>query len=249
METILLLSFVLLFAGLVKGLVGFGEAVIGVGMISLILSSQEAVVLMIIPIMAANISLVRKLRLDTLKSLLKDHLVLISSIFLGTVLGMFFLEKIPQNLLSVAIGFILIFYSVLKFEGLNLQSGFLNGVSDKFENLLTGLLGSLGGFVFGATSMGALIVIYLEYLELPREKFVGLLGFVFLLISGFRVVSSYFLGFYSGSSTLYLSMLATVPVLIGVKLGDFIGRKEQNKTHERLVLLFFLIIGTRLVLG
>ncbi|MFQ3275682.1 MAG: putative membrane protein YfcA [Candidatus Nanohaloarchaea archaeon] len=247
METIFLISFILLSAGLVKGLVGFGEAVIGVGLISLILSPREAVVLMIIPIMVSNISLVREIGLDTVKSLLDDHLVLISSVFGGTILGMFFLGKIPQNILSAVIGLILIIYSVLKFEGVALRPEYFQRIPDKFESGLTGLLGSVGGFIFGATSMGALIVMYLEYLDLPREKFVGFLGFVFLLISGFRVGSSYLLGYYSGSNILYLSLLASVPVFIGVQLGEFIGRKESNKAHKRLVLLLFLLIGLRLI--
>jgi uncharacterized membrane protein YfcA len=247
METVFLISSILLFAGLVKGLVGFGEAVIGVGLISLILSPQEAVVLMILPIMVSNISLVREVGLDTVESLVSDHMVLVSSIFGGTVLGMFFLGMVPQNLLSTAIGFILIFYSVISFEQVNLRSEFFNEISDRFERSLTGLLGSLGGFIFGSTSMGALIVMYLEYLDLPREKFVGFLGFVFLLISAVRVGSSYLLGYYSGSNILYLSVLASVPVFVGVQVGEFIGKKESNKIHEKLVLLLFILIGLRLI--
>lgn len=249
METVVLIATVLLLAGLVKGLVGFGEAIIGVGLISLLLSPQEAVVLMIIPIMVSNISLVREIGLDTVESLLSDHLILVSAIFTGTVIGMFFLGKIPQSLLSAAIGIMLILYSALKFEGISLQPEFFSQIPGKFENSLTGLLGSLGGFIFGSTSIGALIVMYLEYLDLPREKFIGFLGFVFLLISAVRIGFSYFLGYYSGSNILYLSLLASLPVFIGVKLGEFIGRRESNRLHEKLVLLLFMIIGLRLIIG
>ena len=247
MEYAVILS-ILIFAGLIKGFVGFGEAVIGVSLISLILSPREAVVLMIIPIMISNISLVREVEPSTVEVLVSNHRILVSSIFGGTVLGMFFLGMIPSNLLSLIIGIILVLYSVIKFEGLNLHPSYFSQLPNKIGSSLTFLLGSLGGFVFGSTSIGALIVIYLEYLELPRKKFIGILGFVFLLISAVRIGFSYYLGYYTGSNILYLSVLASIPVFIGVKIGEYIGKEKSNKMHERLVLLLFLVIGLRLVI-
>lgn len=249
MSITLIIAAILVLSGLVKGLVGFGEAVIGVGLLSIVLSPQEAVVLMIIPIMVSNVSLVRELGFETVKSLLDNYMVLVLSVFAGTLLGMFFLEVIPSGVLSVIIGVILISYSLIKFRDIGIQQLYYHRIPEGIKKLLTGLLGFSGGFIFGSTSIGALIVIYLEYLDLSREKFVGFLGFVFLLISAVRVGFSYTLGYYSGSDMLFMSLLASIPVFIGVKFGSLIGRKESNEMHEKLVLILFTVIGLRLIAG
>lgn len=239
---------ILIFAGLIKGLVGFGEAIIGVSLISLILSPQEAVILMIIPVMVSNMSLVREVEPDTMENLVSNNRVLISSILGGTVLGMFFLGTVSSNLLSPIIGTIMVLYSVVKFRGLNLHLTYFHQIPGKVRSFLAFLLGSLGGFIFGSTSIGALIVIYFEYLELPRKKFLGILGFVFLLISIVRIGFSYYLGYYTESSILYLSAMASIPVFIGVNIGKYIGEENSNELHKELVLLLFLVIGLRLLL-
>lgn len=249
MDFALVIVAILALSGFVKGLTGFGEAVIGVGLLSIVLSPQEAVVLMIIPIMFSNISLVRELGFETVKSLMDSYLILVSSVFAGTLVGMFFLEVVPSGVLSVIIGVILILYSLIKFRNVDIQQFYDSRFPEKIKKPLKGLMGFSGGFIFGSTSIGALIVIYLEYLDLSREKFVGFLGFVFLLISSVRVGFSYTLGYYSGSDMLFMSLLASIPVVIGVKAGSLIGRKRSNELHEKLVLILFALIGLRLITG
>lgn len=246
---ILLVASLVFLGGLVKGFAGFGYAIAGVGLLSLFFTPDEAVVLMIVPLIAGNITLIREIEPARLEKCLSGFSVLMASMLMGTLLGMFFIGKIPSGLFSRSIGVFLILYVLFKSGLIELHIEKLKKTCFKRKDLFQLVSGFVGGFVFGATSIGALIVSYLDSVDLDREVFVGLLSFALFVISGLRVIFSWHFGYYSGNDLLQFSVLASIPGVLGVLIGSKIGSISSEKRHEMFVLGLFALIGLKLLLG
>lgn len=173
---ILIVSIIVSAAGLVKGLAGFGYAVTGVGLLSLFMPARDAVIVMIVPLLAANLELVREVDFTRLRECISTFGVLISAIVLGTLVGMAFIGRIPGNLLANGIGIFLVIYVISKLGVLEDRFERIRSVCFRKNGSFQFLSGLLGGFVFGSSSIGALIVSYLDSVDIDRELFVGLLA-------------------------------------------------------------------------
>lgn len=246
---VFLVSVLVFLGGLIKGFAGFGYAVAGVGMLSLFFSPEEAVILMIVPLMAGNITLINEIDPGRLKHCLSDFRVLMASMVLGTLIGMFFVGKIPANIFSKSIGIFLILYVLVRSDVLEVHIEKVRENCFRKNNVFQSISGFLGGFIFGSMSIGALIVSYLDSVDLEREVFVGLLSFALFIISGLRIVLSWYFGYYSGNDLLSFSLLASIPGVIGVIAGSKVGSASSEKRHEMFVLALFVLIGLKLLLG
>lgn len=249
MENILLISAIVLFGGLVKGFAGFGYAVFSVGLLAVFLEPSDAVILMILPLVSGNFVLAQEMDVSELGNCVKSFWVLMAAVFAGTFVGMLFIGSVPEAVFSSLIGGFLLLYAVARSGVLDLHMEKVKEVCFQENSYIQAFSGFIGGFFFGSMSVGALIVSYLDYLDLDRKVFVGLLSFVLLAVSVFRIVFSWFLGYYSGNELLYLSAIAAFPGLAGVLLGSRIGRYVSGAWHQRIVLALFVLIGARLVAG
>ncbi|MFB6292791.1 MAG: sulfite exporter TauE/SafE family protein, partial [Halonotius sp.] len=85
---LVILTVVLLVAGTVNGLAGFGFALVGTMALATVIAPSTAVVLMIIPILSANVTLVSELSVAELQSCGQRFWPLILAALIGTILGM-----------------------------------------------------------------------------------------------------------------------------------------------------------------
>ena len=245
METQILILAVTL-GGLIKGLNGFGYALVSTSLLTTILPAQQAVSLMIIPIIISNLELTTKLTFKELKHCINRFKLYILGLFLGITLGMSLISYIPSLLLKRLVGLIVIIFVASRTP--KISKIFSTAKNYCVENPRTEpVLGLISGVIFGSSNLGVPVVAYFKQLKLSREKFVSVIAVTILFASVLRVGLASYLGLYSGPDKILLSALLGIPGLLAVKTGDILGEKMPSKITEKPSLILLTIIGLKLL--
>jgi uncharacterized membrane protein YfcA len=248
--TLALALVVVLFGGLVKGLAGFGYAVASTALLATFIEPSVAVVVMILPMLAGNLSLVTELERDDLGPCLSRFWPYLLAGLAGTLAGMALLDRIPTAVLALTLGVVTLAYVAtsqpyvtLPGESWVVDRCFRPGATAKAA------LGLASGVVFGASNIGVQFVAYLDALDLDRATFVGVLSMLLVGVSTVRVGAAWMLGLYGASGVLAVSVLAVVPGLVGIAAGQRLraGVPERYVTAGTLLLL--VVIGLKLTHG
>jgi uncharacterized membrane protein YfcA len=250
LATVLVIFGVVLLAGTVTGLAGFGFAVIGTTVLATVIDPSAAVVLMILPILGANVSLVRELDAESLRSCARRFWPFVAAAVVGTLAGMAVLNRLPSQPITLALGVL-----TLGYVGLSQERVQVPGVATLERACFTDHpaakvgLGLVSGLVFGATNVGVQVIAYLDSLSLDRSTFVGVVAMIFLGISSVRVGAAATLGLYGSTAMVAYSALAVGPGLVGVA----VGRRLRPRVSERVLTagthLLLSVIGLRLTIG
>lgn len=235
--------------GVVAGLAGFGFALVSTALLATLVDPATAVVLLIVPVLAANASLVRELDRDGLRSCVARFWPYVLGAALGTGLGMAALSSLPRRPVTLALGLFTLAYvatsqRLVPVSRPETATGVVGRVRGRAAKAA---LGFVSGVVFGATNVGVQVVAYLRSLDLDRATFVGVVAMVFLGVSGLRVLLAGLLGLYPSFDLLGLSVAAVGPGLVGVAVGRRL-RPRVPPRHQRLAVLGLLtLVGVRLV--
>lgn len=234
--------------GLVTGVTGFGYAVVSTATLAALLEPQVAVVVMIIPLFAANVSLVRELDRDGLRSCVRRFWPYVAAALAGTLVGMALLERIPAAPMTAGLGAFTLGYVALTQPWVDVPGTgwlarrcFTEGAVAKVG------LGLVSGFVFGASNVGVQVVAYLDSLDLDRSTFVGVFAMILVGVSGVRVATAWTLGLYGGSGLVVLSVAAALPGLAGVEAGRWLRPRVPARVQSVVVYALLSVIGVRLL--
>ncbi|SDF15459.1 sulfite exporter TauE/SafE family protein [Halorientalis regularis] len=246
--TTLALVFAAVFAGgLVTGVTGFGYAIVATATLASLLEPRTAIVVVILPILAANLSLVTELDRAGLRSCVRRFWAFVAAGAVGTVAGMVALTRIPAAPLSAGLGLFTLGYVAVSQPWIALPG------QRRFESFCLvetharkGLLGVAAGLVFGASNVGVQVVAYLRSLDLDHETFVGVVAMIFLGVGTVRVATAWLLGLYGSSSLLAVSAAAAVPGLVGVTVGKRLRPMITPRRRNAAVYTMLLVIGVRL---
>jgi hypothetical protein len=234
--------------GFVTGMTGFGFAVVSTALLTTVLDPASAVVVMILPVLGANVTLVRELDADGLRSCIGRFWPFVAAATVGTVAGMAVLSRVPARPLAGALGVF-----VLGFVAVSQQRVALPGRSWVQRRCFVASipakagLGLVSGLVFGATNVGVQVVAYLKSLDLDRSTFVGVVAMVFLGVSTVRVVVAWTFGLYGGLETVTLSAVAVAPGFLGVAVGRRARGRVPPRVQRAGVFLLLTAIGVRLL--
>lgn len=239
---------IVLFGGLVKGLVGFGYAIASTAILATVLGPTTAVVAMILPTMVVNLALLGELDADGLRQCVTRFWPFVTAAMVGTLAGMLALADVPQPLLALALGVFTLGYALvqqkyvtLPGESLVVRRCFTEGFGAKVG------LGLLSGVVFGAGNVAVQVVAYLDSLSLDRSTFASVLAMILVGVSAVRIGLAWMLGLYDAGGTLALSVVAVLPGFAGV----FLGRRLRVHAPARLldagVIVLLSVVGGRLL--
>jgi hypothetical protein len=236
--------------GLVAGVAGFGFALVGTALLASLVDPTTAVVVMIVPLLAANASLVRELDADGLRSCVRRFWPYVVGAVVGTVVGMALLSRIPQQPVTLALGVLTLAYVGASQQAVTVPG--LRAVADRCfveTTAAKGALGLVSGVVFGATNVGVQVVAYLRSLDLDRSTFVGVVAMVFLGVSALRVVAAGLLGLYPDLALFGYSVAAVVPALLGVAVGKRLRPRIPPRAQRVGVFLLLTVVGLRLTIA
>jgi len=218
-------QFILLFgafvAGIVQGATGFGSGLVLNAFWLHILEPSIAIPLNIISCLFISGLPIYKLR----KSL--DFSKLKSFIFLGVIgipIGMLLLTLTEPSSFKVAIGFLLIIYSIWMIT----SRGFSIKVNK--NRLIDQLIGLISGIMGGFAALGGLLpTIWVSLQKLPKNSQRGTYEPFIFITSIASIISFYFAGLITLS--ILVDFIKVFPALI---LGSWIGIRIYPKINEEL---------------
>ncbi len=241
---------VALVSGAVNGVAGFGFAVVGTMALASVLDPATAVVLMILPILAVNLSLVSELSARDLRSCGQRFAPLIVAATVGTVVGMAVLDVLPEAPLRVGLGLVSLGFVATTQQLVPLPG--LGGAKDRCfveTPLAMAGVGAVSGVLFGATNVGVQLVAYVRSCDLSHGLFIGVIALVFVGINSLRVGAAAALGLYPDATVVAVSIAAAVPAVAGVGVGKRLRVRVSDRLRQGTVLGLLTVIGIRLIAG
>ncbi|CTQ61805.1 MAG: sulfite exporter TauE/SafE family protein [Roseibium album] len=226
-------------AGFVKGLVGFGLPAIGLGLMTVFVGVEKAMVLVLWPAFLTNAW--QGLSGGYLRPLVTRLWPFLTTAVLALGVGTFVLTQVPEGAADLILGLLMVAYAVPMLAGLSLS---LKEKNIMPVGIVAGLLNGVFSGLTGAFTVPG--VMYLQALGLRRDELIQAMGLLFLLSTTALGVSLGGFGLMSGREAL-ASVVLIVPALSGVWFGQRIRRQVSETAFRRLILIAIFGLGVYLV--
>lgn len=236
----LILACTLLVGGVVKGVVSIGVPLVAVPLLTGILSVKQTVLLLSLPIIIGNIP--QALEGGQNWKTLKQIGFLVIGTVTGIALGVKILFSIPEHFAMGLAGLILITACVTLL------------IAPKFElpkrtAVPIGLMaGFMGGLMEGISAIpGPLLATYLLATGATGKQFTKQIAQV-LIISIAALILTFRQSRHANDTDLLFSVLASIPVVIGILLGRPLRDALPPRVFRAVVLIFILVAAVQMVL-
>lgn len=243
MEAVLISTTIVAFvtAGVIKGAIGVGLPTTAIAILGTVLGLREAVVLLIVPSLVANVWQVT--RGGDLAGLLRRFWLLNAAACLGIWLGTMILFRVDPTLLSGLLGLVVTVYALM-----NLLA-FEPRLHSSRERAWAPGVGLLAGLLTGTTGSLLLpVVVYLQALGLEKDRFVQAVG-LSLLIGTIAWAAALVNQGAVDRDAILLSAFALVPTLAGMAAGIWVRDRISQLLFRRIIFVALLILGANLVYG
>lgn len=230
------LLLVIFAAYFIRGLTGFGSALVAVPLLVLVLPLKVVVpVIVLLDYLAAMSHGIRHFH----HIQWRDLLPILPFTLAGILIALSLLKQVEPGLLTDALGIFIIGYAIYSLLPLPPLHG---------SRLWAAPLGSLTGLVgtvFGTG--GPFIVIYLALRDLSKNAFRGTLATLFAIDGGMRLIGFAAIGFYQRDNLMLV--LVAIPVMaLGLYAGGHIHTSLSRQSFVRLVAGVLIASGASLLL-
>ncbi len=237
--TLMVSAAALLAGGLAKGMLGVGLPMIAVPLLSTFILVPDAVALVYLPVLVTNIW--QAFQGGYFRIALGRFWPMLIFIVAGTWLGARMLVTIDPVVLAAILGTIVIAFSLTSLTQPHFR------VPERHELWISLVVGLIAGFLGGLSLfIGPAIIMFLVALHLKKEEFIGSVGLVYTatLIPIGALYVGY--GVLREEHTL-LALLATVPVLLGMLLGQWVRGRIDQERFRKTLLVMLVVIGLNLI--
>jgi uncharacterized membrane protein YfcA len=228
---------VMFFAAFTKSILGFGEALVAVPLLTLALDIQVASPVSML--MAASVTLMmiaRHWRAIDLRAIWRLTLAAV----IGIPLGIGFLKSLPEAWLTTVLGVLLIIiglYYLLR-----------PALPARTEQYWTYILGFTAGILGGAYNIaGPPLLIYGTLRRWPAEQFRATLQGFFVTINTVILIGHFSAGLWT-PTVLQLFALSIPAILIGFWVGHRVSQHVSPAAFARLVYIALILSGIFLIL-
>ena len=232
---------VFVLAGFVKGVIGMGLPTVAMGLLSVVMPPAQAAALLVLPSLVTNLwqifgpgwwALVRRMA------------TMLAGVCLGIAAGAGWLTGQGGGSVRVtaALGVALIAYALLGLLKVRLR------VPAQHERWLSPVVGLTTGLVTAASGVFVIPAVpYLNALGLEKEDLVRALGISFL-VSTIALAVSLRSGGALEMGNAVGSLLALLPALLGMALGQWVRLRVQPELFKKIFFSGLLALGSYLVL-
>ncbi|MEQ1515953.1 MAG: sulfite exporter TauE/SafE family protein [Usitatibacteraceae bacterium] len=222
-------------AGLVKGVVGMGLPTVAMGVLSLVMAPAAAAAMLVVPSLVTNVW--QLLAGPAFGALFRRLATMMVAVFAGTILGIGVLTGQSASLAGAALGAVLAIYGVVGLAAPHFT------VPAKVEPWLSPLIGLVTGLVTGATGVFVIPAVpYLNSLGLAKEDLIQALGLSFT-VSTIALACALGLSGQFQLTTASTSLLAVVPALAGMFIGQRVRSKLQPTVFRRWFFIGLVVLG------
>ena len=233
---------VLVLAGLVKGTLGFGPALVSVPVLVQVFEPKVAIAAFSIPMLVGNLVVLWRDGLSWAE--VRPRWRLVGVVFLTTVVGAVGLIALPADALSLAVGIGVLGYLAVTHRS---DGGALVAYAGRPWSEY--VAGSVAGVLGGALGMGGLpLATYLDARGLERDAFTLVLVVLLTLNNSGRSTALLAGGLFARAELL-LGAAFVAPLFLGVLAGVRLRRHIPADRFETLVRLVLLVSALRLVYG
>ena len=225
------------FAGIIKGFLGIGLPPAAMVMLTLVIETPVAISLLTLPIIFTN--LFQYLGCESRIAIAKKYWLFGMSIMASIFFTSLFIMSFPKSIISVAIGFAMISFSLSQMFGAKIPFG-ASSIWHVAIGMFAGVLGGLSSIWSPPVAM------YLLARNVSKAEFIGATGFLFLAGSVPLAIGLSFAGVLTIDTILH-SLLGLMVVLVGFRAGEQLQAHVRQETFRRIVLWAFLIMGARLM--
>ena len=228
--TLLFVGSIFIVAGMVKGFIGLGLPTVAIGLLTLRIGTPEAVAMLVMPTIITNIwQLIAGPRF---MHLFRRLLPLMLGLFVGTFIGVRVL--VEGQIATFMLGCVLVGYGLLGLSNVSFI------VTPRWENRVAPVIGVVTGVLYGSTGLGVTSVPYMTALGLAKDELIQAMGLIFTMMSLALWLALSLAGRFE-MSVAGTSMMALVPALIGMTLGQKVRDKVDAALFRKI--FFVALIG------
>ncbi len=230
-----------LFAGFVKGTIGFAMPLIMISALSSIMAPDIALAALIVSVLTTNLQQSLRFGWKAAIQTSREYWRMIAMIALGIAISAPFVVGMSHQLLFVLLGVPVTGYALMQIFGWRPR------MDPRHRNKAEVGLGLVGGLYGGISGVwGPPVIVYLLAIDAPKPDMVRVQGVVYLL--GAVVLTVAHLG--SGvlnPVTLPLSFAMVVPATLGMWLGFKLQDKLNAERFRFWTLIVLIVIALNLL--
>ena len=222
--------FTVFVASIIRGFNGFGLSAICISGFSFILPAIEIVPIILILEVFISIFMIPYIwnKIDW-----NFVFKLLIGIALGSPIGLYLLKYLSPETTHLSVCLIIIFFSILLMRGYTNKS-----INNDQSKIFTGVI---SGALNGLTTLGGMpVALFLLITSIQPAIIRGSLAALFFLTDVYAFILSFFAGIVD-----MITIYRTIPLIIILPIGVFIGNKFFIKSKEQLyrkVVFYFLIV-------
>ena len=232
---------ILFISTFIHSILGFGQALIAMPLLAMVVELKTATPLVAFVLMTiAAVILLRNWRVVDLSASWR----LVLSSCLGIPAGLFLLTGVPERLMKVFLGILIILFSLYNLASHHLK--IINRRQVSGGSGITYLFGFVAGIIGAAyNTSGLVITIYATLRDWPPDRFRSTLQSYFVS-TGLLILASHGLAGLWTSYVLRLYVTSLPLVLVGIFLGSKLNRFIPQGQFDGYVNVGLLIMGALL---
>jgi uncharacterized membrane protein YfcA len=233
--TLALFVVVAIVAGAVKGMIGFGYALIATPIFATVIDPTLAVVVLAIPPWMLNVFQIGET--DTGLAFVREEWLLLALAVVGSVVGVVFLAEFSAGpIVPFLIGLVIFGYVVFQ-----VVQNFVT-VREAHHPFALSTAGFLEGFLLAVANLGPLLPAYFHTFERDVERYIGGLSMVLATIFTVRIVQMTFFTDLMTPYRLWLGCLVAVVTIVGLLLGTYLRRLEIDEAKFNWFVVALLLV-------
>lgn len=238
--SLLLAALVGVFAGFVKGVVGFGMPLVFISGLTIFMSPELALAGLIAPTLATNAHQALAQGVRPAVRSMAQFKVFLAVGFVALVCSAQLVRVFPEQVMMAVIGVPVTFFAFLQLAGMQLRLPRRSTAVEAAAGLVAGGLGGVSGI------WGPPTVAYLTALDTAKEDQMRVQGVIYglgaLALSGAHIGSGVL-----RAETIWFSLAMVPTALIGMVIGLAVMRHIDQQMFRRATLVVLLIAGLNLL--
>jgi uncharacterized membrane protein YfcA len=237
--TLLYCVFVLFLGGALKGTIGLGLPQIGISLIALVFGLKEALAILVLPLVASNVS--QSYNRKLFRPVFRRFRSLLATLFFVSTLSVFLIGLVPERILLLWLGIVVVTFSVVTFFRREFR------ILPQQEIWAGPIVGAIAGIIGGLSTLsGPPLMLYLACLRLRKEEFVVAISQMFLIAYVGLALGLLVFGF-SRPTELVVSAAACIPVFIGMWLGNKARVRMSERAFAIAVFVAYFLTGVSFI--
>lgn len=232
---------VTLFAGFVKGAVGFALPLIMIALLPSFMPAQTALAGLILPVLVTNVHQSLRQGLGPALGSAKRFWRILAGTGVGIVITAPFVVVLPQQVMFLLLGVAVLFFAGLQLSG---WSPAIPPRGKPWIELATGLVGGLYGGISGI--WGPPAIVYLLAAKVDKTEMVRVLSVIFTFGAVVLTVAHLRTGVLNLHSGLFSAFLL-IPALLGMAVGYRVHDRLDPARFRRWMLILLMLSALNLL--